>query len=1011
MNFWLRILLAVFILSLPQVSLGAELACQVKAEEGSQIRLLWNAVPGKSYSILTTTNLAQSWQSALTESSVLTATTTQLWQRFSAEASARYFRIQELASTNNFREGVSRNSVGRFGGKAGNDNAKINTLLTFLVDPWRLPGVSLYWPHYASSTTAPKDVPEYGYYTNAFFFGQFGPVLNGAVAGSYSRIVEAGWEHMDHELKANGAAYQVNTSLLTPGVQFVFPTQTLVGLFYNLSAAQLGTVRAVAVPTADGLKCHSADANGYLSLSLGESMTEGWLLVWFNGARNWSFDMPCLISVQHRPSRLELKPRGLELRFAAGAGTITVLPLWGIERLPLAQTQSWVTDGLPEDVITRSRFWNQAVKTWPKRCQEFYQAGSTHSTVDVQLRYSYAVVADDWATEPLYLAPIQPVVGLASERGYSVTHAVPPEFLLNTLQGPYSVVTNAHEARYTLPTYAHFVGQIYDPWAASRCADTETFVQAKAALGDFYDSFLSGWNPANNPSGADLGQKIYPAILSSPYLGEKSQLLIKQKTALALDAVMLASTSFTNYVDGVSGKTVPINTHSYLAYGREIQDADWYHAYALYASWAAAQYFGRWDIIRNHWDVVANKLLPILEFSSDWSTQCWWANSQGIGLGAEDINMGFGAMVALARICQHEGAADLYDECLYMMAKTALTDFASHFSQAYVDRLKPWRNKDRCLDSDPAAPGDGWSEPFGVQFARGDHNQGLWLDFIAPYNPCWPEVAWLFAETGISQQATNVYHQMLPQYYPDCVTNQSNEMWGNVKILLPILGYLMEREPRALFAQIQSFYAQAPESANYTPWAYAAVLGPTLTHTSTNAAPPGVTFFPDYNFTGVPIELRVGNYSAVALSAAGLSAKTLSSLQIPAGYSVLLWENGDFSGKSWPVLEPTADLSSLGCDNAASSAQIFETQAAAFFYPNASYGGLAAALPPGDYVLSELETLGIKNDALSSLKVMPGHTVTLYADDHFGGTAWSFSGDTPRLNSGADNAASSLKIH
>ncbi|MGI5184025.1 hypothetical protein ACQEVZ_47990 [Dactylosporangium sp. CA-152071] len=81
------------------------------------------------------------------------------------------------------------------------------------------------------------------------------------------------------------------------------------------------------------------------------------------------------------------------------------------------------------------------------------------------------------------------------------------------------------------------------------------------------------------------------------------------------------------------------------------------------------------------------------------------------------------------------------------------------------------------------------------------------------------------------------------------------------------------------------------------------------------------------------------------------------------------------------------------------------------FYTATGYGGTAATRGPGSYDLPRLPAAGIGNDAVSSIRVPAGYTVTAYAEAGFTGAAWTFTADTPDLaRTGSNDAISSLRI-
>ncbi len=70
-------------------------------------------------------------------------------------------------------------------------------------------------------------------------------------------------------------------------------------------------------------------------------------------------------------------------------------------------------------------------------------------------------------------------------------------------------------------------------------------------------------------------------------------------------------------------------------------------------------------------------------------------------------------------------------------------------------------------------------------------------------------------------------------------------------------------------------------------------------------------------------------------------------------------------------------------------------------FKNCNYDGAAVALPAGDYTLGALQSRGILNDDISSLKVNAGYQVVLYEHDNFGGASLTVRGDNGCLVSNA----------
>lgn len=87
------------------------------------------------------------------------------------------------------------------------------------------------------------------------------------------------------------------------------------------------------------------------------------------------------------------------------------------------------------------------------------------------------------------------------------------------------------------------------------------------------------------------------------------------------------------------------------------------------------------------------------------------------------------------------------------------------------------------------------------------------------------------------------------------------------------------------------------------------------------------------------------------------------------------------------------------------------TSGPAIFYKDCNYGGSAVGLSSGTYTLSQLRSLGILDDDISSVKVSAGYKVTLYQDDNFTGSALTLTGDDNCLvDNNWNDVTSSLKV-
>jgi len=77
---------------------------------------------------------------------------------------------------------------------------------------------------------------------------------------------------------------------------------------------------------------------------------------------------------------------------------------------------------------------------------------------------------------------------------------------------------------------------------------------------------------------------------------------------------------------------------------------------------------------------------------------------------------------------------------------------------------------------------------------------------------------------------------------------------------------------------------------------------------------------------------------------------------------------------------------------------------------HANYQGSSATLDPGSYNVNDLRSGSVGDDAISSLKVADGYTVTVYADPDFSGTSATFTADTPYVGDTLNDKISSLQV-
>jgi GH18 family chitinase len=79
-------------------------------------------------------------------------------------------------------------------------------------------------------------------------------------------------------------------------------------------------------------------------------------------------------------------------------------------------------------------------------------------------------------------------------------------------------------------------------------------------------------------------------------------------------------------------------------------------------------------------------------------------------------------------------------------------------------------------------------------------------------------------------------------------------------------------------------------------------------------------------------------------------------------------------------------------------------------YKDCNYTGFSGGLTIGDYNLARLNSLGILNDDISSLRITQGFQAILYQDDNFGGASTVINSDNTCLNTTWNDKVSSVRI-
>lgn len=85
------------------------------------------------------------------------------------------------------------------------------------------------------------------------------------------------------------------------------------------------------------------------------------------------------------------------------------------------------------------------------------------------------------------------------------------------------------------------------------------------------------------------------------------------------------------------------------------------------------------------------------------------------------------------------------------------------------------------------------------------------------------------------------------------------------------------------------------------------------------------TFYQNTNFGGTAVSLKPGGYTTAQLYAEGIADNWASSVKVPEGYTVDIYDYDSFGGTRWTFTADSPDFNEAGCNDKMSSVKIYET--------------------------------------------------------------------------------------
>jgi len=181
-----------------------------------------------------------------------------------------------------------------------------------------------------------------------------------------------------------------------------------------------------------------------------------------------------------------------------------------------------------------------------------------------------------------------------------------------------------------------------------------------------------------------------------------------------------------------------------------------------------------------------------------------------------------------------------------------------------------------------------------------------------------------------------------------------------------------------------------------------------------------VTLYGDCYYRGSIRSLSAGYHDAAGL---GIGNDQLSSLKVPAGWSITLYEDDRYRGRSitystnvmclpsnWNDRVSSVFVSSRGSNGGNNNNDNNNNNNGynpVTLYTDCYFGGGSASFKTGRF--NDVQ-LGIGNDKLSSFKVASGYSITLYENANYSGKSITYTGDNNCLNRDWNDKVSSIYI-
>ncbi len=522
-------------------------------------------------------------------------------------------------------------------------------------------------------------------------------------------------------------ATQIFTSELTPSILIVSKSKKL-KLFDGISESfgLGGPIGAAFI--SDGSP--SAQGRGEIPAA---SLSESWILFWFSGAENWdsfkyadylkthvkdegryAFDIPILVSFQHKPSKIVFGKDGAEFDFPESAGAVQIIPFSGADRSPLAESEKWM-DKIPETVLAKARKLNAIMKTFPINAIEDYRISNPENFIEVSHRFRFAEFPDEWRTKALKYAPLPPAISLASDNGFPIEFNKKPEDLgIPTQFGPSRAIIGADSFSWRWNGFPELLGDVYFP-QIDRAKDTEMLEkiekQAREKLFDTGTAYFAA-------GGAATTQGFKARMI--PYVSEDTADKIRSVTMRMVNELVFNPELSVRISDRKRGRDRLVDWANHTKYYQG--DDEPIALEVPRGLWEYAFYTGDFYTISANWK-------KILEFGENAFVKNDWLNQTRTNSGGDSFHDIIGGTAAIAKFAAVLDKPEIYGSFAHVLARHLIAYY--NYEYAFEQYARNYKPSFSAMDEGKMLVWDIY-QPFGPFFCKAEA-KGFYGDYSGFY--------------------------------------------------------------------------------------------------------------------------------------------------------------------------------------------------------------------------------------------------------------------------------------